>query len=98
MLFLALSLVSAMADGDMAMSRGDYAAAAQHYRAEAEANPGSYEAKFNLARSLAFSNHRDEAIGSFRSCWPRGRITLISCLYGDGCMAGRAAGTKPKLI
>ena len=59
---LSLSLVGAMADGDMAMARGDYAAAAQYYRAEVEADPGSYEAKFNLARSLSFSGRRDEAI------------------------------------
>ena len=65
MLFLVLSLVGAMADGDAAMARGDYAAAAQYYRAEADAHPGSYEAAFNLARSLSFSGHRDEAIRLF---------------------------------
>lgn len=54
--------VAAMAAGDAAMARGDYATAAQHYRAELVAHPESYDAKFNLARSLAFSNHRDEAI------------------------------------
>lgn len=62
MIILALALISAMADGDAAMARGDYAAAAQYYRAEAEAHPGSYDAKFNLARALSFSNHREEAI------------------------------------
>ena len=62
MLLLALSLVAAIADGDTAMSRGDYDAAAQYYRAEAETHPLSYEAKFKLARALSFSNHRDEAI------------------------------------
>lgn len=62
MIFLALSLIAAMADGDTAMTRGDYAAAAQYYRAEVKTNPKSYEAKFKLARALSFSNHRDEAI------------------------------------
>ena len=62
MIFLVLSLIAAMADGDMAMTRGDYAAAAQYYRAEAEAHPESYDAKFKLARALSFSNHRVEAI------------------------------------
>jgi YaiO family outer membrane protein len=62
MILLALSLVAAMADGDAAMTRGDYAAAAQYYRAEAEADPESYEAAFKLARALSFSNRRDEAI------------------------------------
>jgi YaiO family outer membrane protein len=62
MMLLALTLVAAMADGDAAMTKGDYDAAARHYRAETEAGPGSYEAKFKLAKALSFSNHRDEAI------------------------------------
>ena len=62
MTLLAWTLVAALADGDAAMARGDYATAAQYYRAEVEADPRSYEAKFKLARSLALSNHRDEAI------------------------------------
>src|SRR5512144_134567 len=59
---LALSLVASIADGDAATARGDHNAAAQYYRTEAEAHPESYEAKFKLARALAFSKHRDEAI------------------------------------
>lgn len=62
MIFIVLALVATIADGDKAMERGDYNAAAQYYRAEAEAHPESYEAKFKLARALSFSNHRDEAI------------------------------------
>jgi len=62
MIFCVLALVASIADGDTAMSRGDYNAAAQYYRAEAEAHPESYEAKFKLARALSFSNHKDEAI------------------------------------
>jgi YaiO family outer membrane protein len=62
MMLLALSLIAAMADGDAAITRGDYAAAAQYYRAEAEADPESYDATFKLARALSFSDHRDEAI------------------------------------
>ncbi len=62
MILLALSLVVAIADGDVAMSRGDYDSAAQYYRAEAKAHPKSYDAKFKLARALSFSKHRDEAI------------------------------------
>jgi len=62
MILLALSLVAAMADGDTAMTRGDYAAAARYYRAEAEVHPESYEARFKLARALSFSDRRDEAI------------------------------------
>ena len=62
MILYALALVAAMADGDTAMTKGDYNAAVQYYRAEVETHPGSYEAKFKLARALSFSNHRDEAI------------------------------------
>jgi YaiO family outer membrane protein len=62
MIFCVLALVATIADGDTAMSRGDYNAAAQYYRAESEAHPESYEAKFKLARALSFSNHYDEAI------------------------------------
>lgn len=62
MIFCVLALVATIADGDSAMTRGDYNAAAQYYRAEAEAHPDSYEAKFKLARALSFSSHRDEAI------------------------------------
>src|SRR5512141_914135 len=62
MILLALSLVAAIADGDMAMSRGDYDAAAQYYRAEVKTNPQSYDAQFKLARALSFSKHREEAI------------------------------------
>jgi YaiO family outer membrane protein len=62
MIFCVLALVATIADGDKAMERGDYNAAAQYYRSEAEAHPESYEAKFKLARALSFSNHRDEAI------------------------------------
>lgn len=58
----AATVKSSLADGDAAMARGDYATAAQYYRAELKAHPESYEAKFGLARSLSFSNHRDEAI------------------------------------
>ena len=62
MVLLALSLIAAIADGDVAMSKGDYDAAARYYRAEAEAHPKSYDARFKLARALSFSKHRDEAI------------------------------------
>jgi YaiO family outer membrane protein len=62
MILLALSLVAAMVDGDMAMSRGDYDAAAQYYRAEVKTHPQSYDAQFKLARALSFSKHREEAI------------------------------------
>jgi YaiO family outer membrane protein len=61
-LCLALTLVSATADGDRAMERGDYAAAAEYYSAEVKAHPDSYDAKFKLARALSFSGHRGEAI------------------------------------
>ena len=53
---------NAMDDGDKAMTRGDYDAAARSYRAETQTHPESYEAKFKLARALSFSKHRDEAI------------------------------------
>ncbi len=62
MIVYLLALVASIADGDAAMVRGDYQAAAQYYRAESQAHPESYEAKFKLARALSFSNHRDEAI------------------------------------
>jgi YaiO family outer membrane protein len=62
MMLLALSLVATIADGDVAMTKGDYTAAAQSYRAEVTAHPDSYEAGFKLARALSFSGHRNEAI------------------------------------
>jgi len=62
MIHLALSLVVAMADGDLAMSRGDHDAAAQSYRAEAEAHPELYEARIKLANALSLSKHHDAAI------------------------------------
>jgi YaiO family outer membrane protein len=62
LMLLAMSLAATIADGDREMSRGEYDAAARHYRAEVAADPGAYEAKFKLARALSFSGHRDEAI------------------------------------
>jgi YaiO family outer membrane protein len=62
---IALSLVAALTNGDGAMEKGDYAAAAQYYRAEVASHPDSYDAKFKLARALSFSNRRDEAIALY---------------------------------
>lgn len=64
-LFLSLLLVSSMADGDSAASRGDYEAAATFYRAEILANPEAYEPRFQLARALSFSGKRDEAVRTY---------------------------------
>jgi len=47
---------------DEARDRGDYAAAIGHYRVVLAADPQSYEAKFQLARLLAYSRQREEAI------------------------------------
>ncbi|MFZ5862887.1 MAG: YaiO family outer membrane beta-barrel protein [Nitrospirota bacterium] len=58
-------LIAALADGDAAMDRGDYPAAVRHYRAELKLHPESYDVKFKLARALAFSGHREEAIGLY---------------------------------
>lgn len=62
MSLLVIGLWTAMADGDSAMARGDYAAAIEMYRAEVAADSEAYEAKFQLARALSFSGGRDEAI------------------------------------
>ncbi len=62
MIFGVWSLVAAMAVGSTETARGDYAAAARDYRAEVEARSGSHEGKLELARVLAVSNPRDEAI------------------------------------
>ena len=62
LILLALTLAVAMTDGDAAMSKGDYPAAAQYYRVEADSHPEAFEAKFKLARALSFSGHRAEAI------------------------------------
>ncbi len=51
-----------MAAGNAARERGDYAEAIRHYRAALAATPKSYEAKFQLARVLSYTNQRDEAI------------------------------------
>lgn len=53
---------AAMAAGDAAQERGDYTTAIQHYRAALTAAPKSYDAKFQLARALAYANQRPEAI------------------------------------
>lgn len=53
---------TAMAAGNAARQRGDYAEAIRHYRAAVAAAPKSYEPRFQLARTLAFANQRAEAI------------------------------------
>ncbi|MEW6329871.1 MAG: YaiO family outer membrane beta-barrel protein [Pseudomonadota bacterium] len=53
---------AAMAAGNAARQRGDYAAAIKHYRAAVATAPKSYEPKFQLARTLSFANQREEAI------------------------------------
>lgn len=53
---------AAMAAGNAARDRGDYAVAIEHYRAAVAAAPKSYEAKFQLARMLSYANQRQEAI------------------------------------
>lgn len=53
---------TAMAAGDAARERGEYAEAARYYRAAVVAAPKSYEAKFQLARMLSYTNQRQEAI------------------------------------
>lgn len=58
----AADAATAMAAGNAARDRGDYAAAIEHYRAAVAAAPKSYEAKFQLARTLSYTNQRQEAI------------------------------------
>ncbi len=58
----AADAAAAMAAGDAARERGDYTEAARHYRAAVAAAPKSYEAKFQLARMLSYTNRREEAI------------------------------------
>ena len=53
---------TAMAAGDVARERGDYTAAIKHYRAAVAAAPKSYEARFQLARMLSYTNQHAEAI------------------------------------
>lgn len=53
---------TAMAAGDAARERGEYAEAVRHYRAAVAAAPESYEARFQLARMLSYTNQRQEAI------------------------------------
>src|SRR5712691_2806290 len=53
---------TAMAAGDAARERGEYAEAVRHYRAAVAAAPQSYEARFQLARMLSYANQRQEAI------------------------------------
>lgn len=62
---LALTLVASMADGKAAADRGDWDAAAAAYRAEAEADPGAYEPRYQWARALTFSGRREEAIAVY---------------------------------
>lgn len=58
----ATDAATAMEAGDAARERGDYAAAIGHYRAALAAAPKSYEARFQLARMLSYTNQREEAI------------------------------------
>lgn len=51
-----------MAAGDAARERGGYTEAIRHYRAAVAASPKSYEARFQLARMLSYTNQRAEAI------------------------------------
>lgn len=53
---------AAMAAGDAARERGEYTEAVRHYRAAVAAAPKSYEARFQLARMLSYTNQREEAI------------------------------------
>lgn len=63
-LLLALALIasSSGAEAESAAARGDWAEAARLYRLALEEDTSSYEARFQLARSLSFSGARDEAI------------------------------------
>lgn len=51
-----------MSAGNAARERGEYADAIKHYREALAAAPKSYEAKFQLARMLSYTNQREEAI------------------------------------
>lgn len=68
---IALSLAASLADGDSFAARGEWEAAARAYRAEYEARPGSYDAGFGLARSLAFSGKRAEAVAVYTALLER---------------------------
>jgi YaiO family outer membrane protein len=62
MIVIALWFIAAMGDGDSALARGDYEVAETHYRAELEAHPESYDAKYKLARVFSFTSRRADAI------------------------------------
>ena len=56
------TVTTAMAAGDAARERGEYTEAIRHYRTAVAAAPKSYEARFQLARMLSYTNQREEAI------------------------------------
>ncbi|MGH7770819.1 MAG: tetratricopeptide repeat protein [Candidatus Binatia bacterium] len=61
--FIFLLLASSpLLEADSALKRGDYETATRLYRFHLEKEPSSYEALFGLARALAFSGKRKEAI------------------------------------
>ncbi len=62
LILLESSLAASIADADRALSQNDYETAIEIYRQYLEENPVSYEARFGLARALAYSGSREEAI------------------------------------
>ncbi len=59
------TLTCLFAGASSATAAKDWAAAAIQYRAEVETNPEAYGPRFNLARALAFSGQREEAISAY---------------------------------
>ena len=62
LLLVSTSPSSPLSQADSALEQGDYEAAIRAYRLYVEKEPKSYEARFGLARALAFSEKRREAI------------------------------------
>lgn len=61
-LFVLIVISSPLTEADSALARGDHEAAIRRYRLQLEKDPQSYEARFGLARALAFSGKHTEAI------------------------------------
>ncbi len=96
MILLALSLVAAIADGDTAMSTGDYDAAAQYYRAEAELIPNRMRPSSSLRGPSLFRNTVMKQFSFTRNSWQRDRIIPICFSREGGRMRGRTAGRRPR--
>lgn len=71
----------ALAEGDLLMAKGDYAAAAAEYRRAADLDPDGVRPRFALGTAYSFLDRRPEAIAQFR--WVLVRADASSTEYQE---------------